>query len=274
MLEPPGTVVITGAAGALGQVIAEDFAWDGYGLALIDRATDGLASMAERIARQSAGPVLWYVADQTNREAVDATLSQIVTDLGTPTILVANAGFARMASVEDIAPTLWSRHIDINLTGTFNICQATARHMIAARKGGAICVVSSCLAKFHSDQNIAYCTSKAALLTMVKSLAAELGVHRIRANSVLPGVIETAMTRIVLDEPGQRAALLAETPVGRTGEPSDVAYAIRFLCSDKASFITGAELLVDGGQSIYGQPQWIRQDRTTPHDPKWISSAI
>ncbi len=93
---------------------------------------------------------------------------------------------------------------------------------------------------------------------MVRSLAAELGVHRIRANSVLPGVIETAMTRMVLDEPGQRAAIGAETPVGRTGDPSDAAHAIRFLCSDKASFITGAELLVDGGQSIYGPPQWIR----------------
>jgi NAD(P)-dependent dehydrogenase (short-subunit alcohol dehydrogenase family) len=274
MLEPPQTVVITGAAGALGQVIADDFARDGFCLALIDRAPDGLVTIAERLAQQGAGPVRWYVADQTDRAAVDETLSQIVTDLGTPTILIANAGFARMASVEDIAPTLWSRHIDINLTGTFNICQATARHMIAARKGGAICVVSSCLAKFHADQNIAYCTSKAALLTMVRSLAAELGVHRIRANSVLPGVIETPMTRTVLDEPGQRVALLAETPIGRTGEPADVTHAIRFLCSDKASFITGAELLVDGGQSLYGQPQWIRQDRTTPHEPKWISSAI
>jgi NAD(P)-dependent dehydrogenase (short-subunit alcohol dehydrogenase family) len=274
MMEPPGTVVITGAAGALGQVIAEDFARDGFGLALIDRAADGLVTMAELLAMQGAGPIRWYAADQTDRIAVDTTLSQIVTDLGSPDILVANAGFARMASVEDISPTIWSRHIDINLTGTFNICQATARHMIAACKGGAICVVSSCLAKFHSDQNIAYCTSKAALLTMVRSLAAELGVHRIRANSVLPGVIETPMTRSVLDEPGQRAALLAETPAGRTGEPTDVAHAIRFLCSDKASFITGAELLVDGGQSLYGQPQWIRQDRTTPHDPKWVSSAV
>ncbi len=149
-----------GAAGALGQVIAEDFARDGYGLALIDRAADGLAGSAERIASQGAGPVRCYVAERTDREDVDAALLQIVTDLGTPTILVANAGFARKASVEDIAPTLWSRHIDINPPGTFNICQATARHMITARKGGAICVVSSCLAKFHSDQNIACCTAR------------------------------------------------------------------------------------------------------------------
>jgi NAD(P)-dependent dehydrogenase (short-subunit alcohol dehydrogenase family) len=269
----PKTVVITGAGGALGQVIAEDFAASGFAVALIDRAEEGLADLAARLTRLGATAARWYLADQTDRAAVDQTLAQVVDDLGPVGALVANAGFARMASVEDISPTMWARHIDINLTGTFNMCQATARHMIAARSGGAICVVSSCLAKFHSDQNIAYCTSKAALLTMVRSLAAELGVHRIRANSVLPGVIETAMTATVLDAPGQRTALLEGTPLGRTGTPRDVANAIHFLCSDQASFITGAELLVDGGQSLYGQPQWIRQDRLMPHEPRWVSTA-
>lgn len=269
----PRTVVITGAGGALGQVIAEEFAADGYALALIDRAEDGLADLSARLTGLGAPVARWYQADQTDRTAVDQTLANVVKDMGPIGVLVANAGFARMASVEDISTTLWSRHIDINLTGTFNMCQATARQMIAARSGGAICVVSSCLAKFHSDQNIAYCTSKAALLTMVRALAAELGVHRIRANSVLPGVIETAMTKTVLDAPGQRTALLAETPAGRTGTPVDVANAIRFLCSDQASFITGAELLVDGGQSLYNQPQWIQQDRLTPHELRWVSTA-
>ncbi len=269
----PKTVVITGAGGALGQVIAEDFARGGLAVALIDRAEDGLADLAARLDRQGASAVRWYLADQTDRAAVDTTLAKVVDDLGSLDILVANAGFARMAGVEDISQAIWSRHIDINLTGTFNMCQATARHMIAARTGGAICVVSSCLAKFHSDQNIAYCTSKAALLTMTRALAAELGVHGIRANCVLPGVIETAMTKAVLDMPGQRTGLLAKTPAGRTGTPSDVANAIRFLCSDQASFITGAELLVDGGQSLYNQPQWIQQDRLTPHEPRWVSTA-
>ena len=101
-------------------------------------------------------------------------------------------------------------------------------------------------------------------------MAAELGIYGIRVNAVLPGVIETAMTRSVLDQQGSREALLQETPVGRLGQPEDVANAIFFLASPQASFITGASLLVDGGQSIYGQPKWVRQDRRMSKQPQWL----
>ena len=117
----------------------------------------------------------------------------------------------------------------------------------------------------------AYGVTKAGLLTLVKSAAAELGVHRIRVNAVLPGVIETAMTRGMPDEPGVRQGLLGKTPLGRLGEPSGVVAAIEFLASSKAAWITGSSLLVDGGQSIYGQPSWIQQGRSIAHEPAWVA---
>jgi NAD(P)-dependent dehydrogenase (short-subunit alcohol dehydrogenase family) len=117
---------------------------------------------------------------------------------------------------------------------------------------------------------VGYNTTKSALLMLTRSMAAELGVYRIRTNAILPGVVETAMTLQMLEEPGRRETLLAETPIGRLGQPDDVAETAYFLASPQAGYITGASLLVDGGQSIYGQPAWIHQERSVFFEPKWI----
>lgn len=264
------TVIVTGAGGELGHAIALRFARDGHPVALFDRTDEGLAAAADELLEAGAPRVGVYAADQSDRAAVDRAVACARSEIGPIGILVANAGYARLAAFLDMPEKTWARHVDVNLNGTFHTCQSVARTMAEERAGGSIVVVSSCLAVFHSDQVGAYTATKAALLMLTRTMAAELGVHGIRANAVLPGVIETGMTRPMLAEEGRCAALLAETPAGRIGRPEDVAEAVHFLAGSNAGFITGASLLVDGGQSIYGQPQWIRQDRTIPHEPSWI----
>jgi NAD(P)-dependent dehydrogenase (short-subunit alcohol dehydrogenase family) len=266
----PSSVIVTGAGGDMGRAIALRFARDGHPVALFDRTTDFLGDLADEVTTAGAAAVGIYAADQGDRAAVEAAVTAAISDLGPVGTLVANAGYARLAGFLEMPEKIWSRHVDINLSGTFHTCQAVARKMAEARKGGSIIVMSSCLALFHSDQVGAYNATKAALLMLTRTMAAELGVHGIRANAVLPGVVETGMTQSTLAEPGRREALLAETPVGRLGQPADVAEAVHFLAGHTAGFITGASLLVDGGQSIYGQPKWVRQDRRIPHEPKWL----
>ena len=269
-MNEPRVVVITGAGGEIGKAICVRFAREGAQLVLIDR-TDEASDGAAQLARTSgAAEVMVLAADQTNRAAVDAAFEAISKRFARIDVLAANAGFARFGSFLEISTKTWDLHVNVNLNGTFHTCQAAARLMAASRQGGAIVVTSSCLALFHSDQNGAYCATKAALLMLVRTMAAELGAHRIRANAVLPGVIDTGMTHTMLEQSHCRERLLNDTPTGCLGTPEDVAGAVYFLASEDARFVTGAFLLVDGGQSIYNQPRWYSQSRATPHEPRWV----
>jgi len=262
-------VIVTGAAGDIGRALARRFAVDRRPIALLDRTNETLEDMADELKAMGAGRVGVYAADQCDRAAVDAAVAQARSDLGPIGTLVANAGYARLGSFLEMPEKIWDRHVDVNLSGTFHTCQAVARIMAEQRAGGSLVVISSCLALYHTDQTGAYNATKAALLMLIRTMAAELGVYRIRANAVLPGIVDTAMTRQTLAEPGRLEAVLGDTPLGRIGRTDDVAEAVYFLASEAAAFITGASLLVDGGASIYGQPQWVRQDRRIPYEPRW-----
>ena len=263
-------VVITGASGEIGRALALRFAAGGASLVLVDRLKADCEPVAAIAIEAGAKDVMLLGANQTSVTEVNTAFDEIRERYGRIDTLVANAGFARFGSFLDISPKIWSLHVDINLSGTFFVCQAAAKIMVDSRQGGAIVVTSSCLGLSHSDMTGAYCATKAALLMLVRTMAAELGVHRIRANAVLPGVVDTGMTHEMLEQAGCRDQILNETPLGRFGAPSDVASAAHYLASADASFITGASLLVDGGQSIYGQPRWYGQDRRVPHESRWI----
>lgn len=263
-------VIVTGAGGALGSGTVLALMREGYHVAAMDRDRNLLELAAKGWQNDGQDSFRTLVVDQTSRQEVDDAFAGLVDDHGRIAGLVANAGYAKFGGFLDMPPRDWQRHVDVNLIGTFHVCQAAAQRMAAAREGGWITVISSNLALAHADQVGAYCTTKAALLSMVRSAAAELGVHRIRVNAVMPGVVDTAMTHGMLEEPGVREGLLAKTPLGRLGSVEDITGVVRFLASPAAGWITGASILADGGQSIYGQPAWIAQDRRTAHEPRWV----
>lgn len=263
--------VVTGAAGDIGQATAVRLAREGASLAIADRREDLLAETT-RLCQDQGVAVLPLAIDQTDPDAVDSGVARILDRYGRIDRLFANAGYGKFSTFLEQSAKEWSRHVDVNLTGTFRICQAVARVMVKASDGGAIVINASSGAVQHTDLLSAYCTTKAGLRMLAIGMASELGNHRIRVNSVMPGVIETGMTGPMLSGPdgdAHRAALLEDTPVGRLGEPEDIAALVAFLLSDEASFITGESIAVDGGQTILGHPRWYFTDHRRAHEEIW-----
>jgi 3-oxoacyl-[acyl-carrier protein] reductase len=228
--------------------------------ALVTGGSRGIGrAIALELARAGASVTLGYrsgkdeaeeVADDVGGQAVQADVSdpaqakQLVDEAGELDILVNNAGLTRDGLIARMSDEDWSSVIGTNLNGVFHTCRAAARGMMKRRRG-AIVNISSIVGVHGNPGQTNYSASKAGIIGFTKALARELGARSVRANVVAPGYIDTRLTQVLEDE--LRAAMLAGTPLGRFGDPEDVAGAVRFLCSDEASFITGEVLLVDGG---------------------------
>jgi len=169
---------------------------------------------------------------------------RLVEEAGDIDILVNNAGLTRDGLLARMSDEDWDDVLRTNLGGVFNTCRAAARGMMK-RRGGAIVNVSSVVGLRGNPGQTNYAASKAGIIGFTKSLARELGNRGVRANVVAPGYVDTRLTEVISEE--MRGLMLQNTPLGRFGEPEDIAGAVRFLCSDEASFITGEVLLVDGG---------------------------
>jgi 3-oxoacyl-[acyl-carrier protein] reductase len=169
---------------------------------------------------------------------------RIVEEAGDVDILVNNAGLTRDTLLMRMSDDDWHDVIETNLSSVFYTCRAVARGMMK-RRAGSIVNVASIVGLRGNLGQANYAASKAGIIGFTKSLARELGGRGVRANVVAPGYVETRLTEVIPDE--LQAAMLQNTPLGRFGKADDVAGAVRFLCSDEASFITGAVLLVDGG---------------------------
>jgi len=190
------------------------------------------------------------LADEIGGEAVQADVSEpgeakrLVEEAGDLDVLVNNAGLTRDGLIARMPDDDWRVVLETNLSGTFYTCRAAARGMLR-RRVGSIVNISSVVGLHGNPGQTNYSASKAGIIGFTKALARELGPRGVRANVVAPGYVATQLTDVLSEE--LRGAMLVNTPLGRLGEPADVAGAVRFLCSDEASFITGETLLVDGG---------------------------
>lgn len=196
------------------------------------------AEEAEAVAAEIGGRALQ--ADVSDAEEA----KRLVEEAGDLDILVNNAGITRDGLLMRMPDDDWHAVIETNLGGVFHTCRAAARGMMKKR-GGAIVNVSSVVGLHGNPGQTNYAAAKAGIIGFTKSLARELGSRGVRANVVAPGYVETRLTEELPDE--IKELMLQNTPLGRFGAPEDVAGAVRFLCSDEASFITGEVLLVDGG---------------------------
>ena len=197
---------------------------------------------AEAVASETGG--LAVQADVSSPEEAARMVEEVESQFGDVDLLVNNAGVTRDTLIARMSDEDWEVVVDTNLRGTFNTCRAVARKMLR-RRAGSIVNLSSVVGLHGNPGQANYAASKAGIIGLTKALARELGSRGVRVNAIAPGYISTELTDVLNDE--QRGLILGNTPLGRLGEPEDVAVAVRFLCSDEAAFITGEVLLVDGG---------------------------
>jgi NAD(P)-dependent dehydrogenase (short-subunit alcohol dehydrogenase family) len=238
------TAVITGCAAGIGAATARRLAQDNIKVFLIDRSP-GVLDLRDEL--QAAGMhAAACVMDVSDEGAWAAAAAACRAEVGRPGILVNNAFTVDIASLQDTPLSSWERQLRVNLTGPY-LATRTFLGDLSLEGRGSIVMVSSVHARFGLPGRAAYASTKAGLTGLARQLAAEYG-PAIRVNSILPGPILTAAWD-GLDEEA-RAQAAASTALGRIGRPEEVADAIAYLCSDRASFITGVELAVDGGWSI------------------------
>jgi len=241
--------LVTGASSGLGVQFARALADNGASVALVARRADRLSALRDEIEARG-GRAVAIEADATNREAMLRAFDTAEAALGTVTILVNNAGVAQKAlRAIDVSPEEWRRVLSLDVDAVFYWAQEAARRMLAAKVQGSVVNIASVLA-FGTGKGVAsYATAKAAVVQITKSLAVELAFKGVRVNAIAPGWFVTEINDKFLEtEAG--AALKRDIPMGRFGESGDLDGALLLLASNAGRYITGATILVDGGQVV------------------------
>lgn len=245
----PRTAIVTGAAQGIGAAIAQRLSQDGMQVAVLDLQEDAAQATADSIAA-NGGTAVAVGADVSDPAAVDAAFAAVTEQLGAPTVLVNNAGIIRdnllfKMSIED-----WDLVMAVHLRGAFLMAKAAQKHMIEAKFGRIINLSSISALGNRGQAN--YSAAKAGLQGFTKTLALELGKFGVTANVIAPGFIQTPMTAATAERIGVPfddfiEAVAKDTPVGRVGQPDDIAHAVSFFASEEAGYVSGQVLYVAGG---------------------------
>ena len=241
--------VITGASKGLGRQMAESLAAEGASVTLVARSENLLNEIATGI-RDEGGRAEIIVADVTDEAAVANVATHVKDRLGVCDILINNAGINTRKAVDEFTLDEWNEILAINMTAPFLMCRAFVPGM-KEKKFGRIINLTSIMSHISIPNRTGYSGTKAGLLGMTRALALELAPHNITANGISPGPFATEMNKPILDDPERNAEFLSRIPLGRWGKVEEVGSLAVYLCSDAAGFITGTDIVIDGG--------WIAQ---------------
>ena len=240
--------IVTGSANGIGRAAALRLAKNGYTLACLDIDASGAKSVAEEV-NSAGGTALGSHLDVSSESEVASTFAEVRAELGPIRALVHSAGILHVEPALGIDAEAWRHVIEVNLTGTFLCDQAVARLMVADSEGGRIVNVASVHSQAPGWGLSSYDASKGGIWMLTRNLALELAPHGITVNAIGPGLV--VHTNLGGGTPKEYLASVVPTiPLGRAGEPDDIAGAVSFLCSNDSSYITGAMLFVDGGMLL------------------------
>ncbi len=237
------TAIVTGSAGGIGQAIAVSLAKHGCNVVVSDIM---LGKSTINKIKKTKGKAIYIKADVTKKTDIENLFKQAKSKFKKIDILVNNAGIFIPAPTSKAKEQDWDKTMQVNLKGYFLCSQQALKYL----KKGSIINISSVAGIMGYPQAAAYSSSKGGVRLLTKSLAVELG-PKIRVNSVHPGIIETAMTKEILKDKKTKKGMLSQIPLSRIGKPEDIAKAVTFLASDSSSYITGEELIIDGGWTCH-----------------------
>ncbi len=239
--------VVTGGAGDLGNEMALHLAKEGASVSIWDiKSPADAAAQLERV--QAAGLAQYQQIDVRDRSTVNAAIA----GLERLDIMCSNAGIVESAPFLEVTPDTWQKHLDINLTGCFNVCQAAARKMVMDGVKGRMILTSSWVGSIPWPEITPYSASKAGVDMLTRSMARELAQYGIRVNAVAPGIVKAGLAgRQLIEEPQYAARVANVIPLGEPGTPTEIAQAVVYLCSPATAYMTGTILLLDGGCSLF-----------------------
>jgi len=239
--------LVTGASSGIGKAISIELAKNGCNVIINYHSDKSKAKELMEYLKQYGTKPMIAKTDVSSKKEVQSMIKDIIKQYGKIDILVNNAGIYNSSSFLDIKEEDWDKTIDTNLKSVFLCTQAVSKEMIKKSIPGKIVSIASIAGEVGFDASSAYCASKAGIINLTRELSLELSKYNININAICPGVIETKMTASFLKNPEERNSLLSNIPLGRPGQPIEIAKVAVFLASEDSSYITGQAIVVDGG---------------------------